>query len=137
MLTARRLALLALAGVLGAIIYATAAPASQQAGPSRGEFNALKKRVTKVEKNANDALALLGGCLQRGVPVSRYNNYVAVDSANNLFKTTGLDVDTTSAAPQAFVLDIGPTCAAAIAQTLHIHFQHEQLQPRQAMRVLH
>jgi hypothetical protein len=136
MLNGRRLALLALAAVLGAIIYATAAPASQQAGPSRAEFNAVKKRLAKVEKNSNAALVLLGTCLQTGVPASRFNGYVAVDTSNNPIITTAIDVDTGSA-PQAYVLDIGKDCATAIAQTLHIQFRTAQLRPTAAMRVHH
>lgn len=118
-MNARRLALLALAAVAGAVIYATAAPASQQAGPSRAEFNALKARVAKVEKNTNTVLAVIGGCLKKGVPVSRYNGYVAVDSTNNQqFQTTALDIEDSGQTPQAYLLDIGQTCASAIARTL-------------------
>jgi len=109
---------LALAAVAGAIIYATAAPASEQAGPSRTEFNTLKARVAKVEKNTNAALTLLAGCLQRGVPVSRYNGYVAVNSSNTQFQTTALDVEDAGNTPQAYLLDIGQTCASAIGHTL-------------------
>ena len=123
-----------MAAVLGAIVYATAAPASQQAGPSRAEFNALKKRVAKVEKNANDALVVLGACLKQGIPASRFNDYVAVDTANNQFVTTAIDVDT-GAAPQAYVLDIGKDCATALAQALHVQLKAVQLRPAQAMRV--
>jgi type II secretory pathway component PulM len=126
---ARRFVLLALAAVVGAIIYATAAPASQQAGPSRAEFNALKARVAKVEKNTNTVVALLAGCLQKGVPVSRYNGYVAVDSTNNQqFQTTALDVEDSGQTPQAYLLDIGQTCASAITHAfgtkltvVHLH----------------
>jgi hypothetical protein len=114
----RRLMLLALAAVVGAVVYAATAPASQQAGPSRTEFNALKARVAKAEKNANAALVLLAGCLQRGVPVSRFNGYVAVDTSNNTFSTTALDVEDTGQAPQAYLLDVGQTCASAIGHIL-------------------
>jgi hypothetical protein len=115
---ARRLALLALAAVAGAIIYATAAPASQQAGPSRAEFTALKARVAKVEKNTTTIATLLAGCLQKGVPVSRYDGYVAVDNANNPITTTALDVEDSGQTPQAYLLDIGQTCSSAIARAL-------------------
>jgi hypothetical protein len=109
---------LALAAVAGAVIYATAAPASQQAGPSRAKFTALKARVAKVEKNTATIAVLLAGCLQKGVPVSRYNGYVAVNSANQQFQTTALDVEDAGNAPQAYLLDIGQTCASAIQHTL-------------------
>ena len=136
-MNARRVALLALAALLGAIVYATAAPASQQAGPSRAEFNALKKRVAKVEKNANDALVLLGACLKQGVPASRFTGYVVVDAnGQNPSVSTAIDVDT-GASPQAYVLDIGKDCATALAQGLHIQFKTVQLRPSQAMRVHH
>jgi hypothetical protein len=119
-MTLRRIALLALAAVVGAVVYATAAPAGQQAGPSRAEFNALKKRVTKVEKDTNAALVVLAGCLQRGVPVARYNGYLAVDSNGAQGQTTALDVADDGTTPQAYLLDIGQTCASAIQHTLGI-----------------
>lgn len=127
-MNARRLVLLALAAVAGAIIYATAAPASQQAGPSRAEFNTLKARVAKVEKSTNTVVTLLAGCLQKGVPVSRYNGYLAVDNANNQIQTTALDLEDSGQTPQAYFLDIGQTCASAIARVfgtklavVHLH----------------
>jgi transposase len=41
----RRLVLVVLAAIVGATLYATTAPAGRQAGRSRAEFNAVKKRL--------------------------------------------------------------------------------------------
>jgi hypothetical protein len=124
----RRLVLLALAAIAGATIYATAAPASQPPGPSRPEFNALKARVAKVEKNTNTVATVLAGCLQKGIPVSRFDGYLAVDNANNQIQTTALDIEDSGQTPQAYLLDIGQTCASAIARAfstklsvVHLH----------------
>ena len=112
----RKLILLALAAVAGAVIYATAAPAGQEASPSRAEFNALKHRMTVVEKNSNTALVLLGSCLTHAVPISRYDGYVSLDASGNPFQTTALDVtDEAGVAPQTYLLDVGQVCANAIA----------------------
>jgi hypothetical protein len=47
----RRLLLVVLAAAVGATLYATTAPAGHQTPPSRAEFNAVKARLAKVERD--------------------------------------------------------------------------------------
>jgi type II secretory pathway component PulM len=46
----RRLLLVVLAAAVGATLYATTAPAGHQTPRSRAEFNAVKARLAKVER---------------------------------------------------------------------------------------
>ena len=51
----------ALAGA--ALLYVTTAVGSQQAGPSRAEFNALKKQVATLKKDDVAVQTVLSACL--------------------------------------------------------------------------
>jgi hypothetical protein len=130
----RRLLLVVLAAAVGATLYATTAPAGHQTPPSRAEFNAVKARLAKVERDNRAVQTVLGACLQRGVPVSRYDGYLMLDQNGQAFPTSALDVDDESGStPQVYLLDVGQQCANALAQT-----QHRTLtivRPRTATRV--
>ncbi len=63
----------ALAGA--ALLYVTTAVGSQQAGPTRAEFNALKKQVATLKKDDTAFQAVLAVCFHSGVPVVQYSGY--------------------------------------------------------------
>ena len=65
-------AVIALAAVA---LYTATAPAGQQA-VTPGQLNALKARVTKLEKRATNLETVIGACFTTAVPVTRYGGYV-------------------------------------------------------------
>jgi prolipoprotein diacylglyceryltransferase len=114
-------------GVLGAgLIYATSAMGTGQAGPSRAEFNALKKQVaalkitqTAHEKRIGDMEALVGLCFVRGVPIGRYGGFINQRPDGTVTRANALDiVDAFSGGVvQMYALDVGQNCAAVLAAT--------------------
>jgi hypothetical protein len=116
----KRLLLVSLAAaVVGAALYATTAPAGQQA-VTPAQFNALKKRVTADEKKIKDIEGALAACLNGAVPAARYTGYVGVDSQNTPFVTTAIDVVDQGDQPTMYLLDVGAACAQAIGGKFHI-----------------
>ena len=65
----------ALAGA--AFLYVTTAVGSQQAGPTRAEFNALKKQVATLKKDDAAIQTVINACFIGAVPILRVNNYEA------------------------------------------------------------
>jgi len=115
----------ALAGA--ALLYVTTAGGSSQAGPTRGEFNALKKQVAKLAKDDNAIQAVLGGCLQRAAPVAEYGGYQAKASDGTVIETSALDIVDQGDAPQLYLLDVGQACADVLNSTalnLHLKIVH-------------
>ena len=102
----------ALAGA--ALLYVTTAVGGPQAGPTRAEFNALKKQVAVLKKDDQAVQAVLGACLNAAVPSVRHLRYEARAADGSTFITTGLDIADTGDAPQVYLLDVGQTCANAI-----------------------
>lgn len=102
----------ALAGA--ALLYVTTAVGSQQAGPSRAEFNALKKQVAVLKKDDAAIQAVLGACFNSAVPAARFADYEARAADGTTFITTGLDVADTGDAPTVYLLDVGLPCASVI-----------------------
>lgn len=107
---------LAAVAIASVALYATAAPAGQQA-VTPAQFNALKARVTKLEKRASTLEAVANTCFQGAVPVARYVGYVAADSSGQATITTAVDVADKGGSPQAYILDVGATCANVINST--------------------
>jgi hypothetical protein len=101
-------------------LYATAAPAGQQA-VTPGQFNALKVRVAKLEKRASTLENVINACFQGAMPVARFNGYVGANSDGTLFITSAVDVTDSGESPSAFLLDVGSTCANAINSTAGFH----------------
>jgi len=92
-------------------LYATAAPAGQQA-VTPGQFNALKKQVAKIRVDLNAVTTVLASCVMgTAIPISQYNDYVAVDGNGNLFPTTGLDITEQGQSPNGYALLINPDSA--------------------------
>src|SRR5947209_14272435 len=97
--------------VVAGAMYVAAAPGSQQAGPTAGQFKALKKEVAKLQKqvnNANDnvmALAfVMGHCMlsatlgvaQKGDPSNAPTyGYAFTPNGGSPGLTTALDLSNT------------------------------------------
>jgi hypothetical protein len=102
----------ALAGA--ALLYVTTAVGSQQAGPTRAEFNALKKLVATLKKDDTAIQTVINACFTGAVPTARFNNYEARAADGTTFLTTGLDVADQGGPPAVYLLDVGQACAGVI-----------------------
>jgi hypothetical protein len=107
----RAVVVLALLVAIGALVYATTAPAGQQAVTPK-QFAALQKRVKNLETVVNV-------CFQGAVPVARFQGYDAKDANGAQISTTALDVTDQGETPAAFLLDVGQACASALSGQLH------------------
>jgi hypothetical protein len=102
----------ALAGA--ALLYVTTAVGGQQAGPSRAEFNALKRQVVALKKDDTAIQAVLGACFTSGIPVVQYDGYESRAQDGTTFVTTALDVVEQGDTPTMYLLDVGQACAQVI-----------------------
>src|SRR5882762_2624776 len=102
----------ALAGA--ALLYVTTAVGGQQAGPSRAEFNALKKQVATLKKDDTGFKAVLAVCFTGGIPIIQYDGYESRATDGTTLITKALNVAKPGDAPTMFLLDVGPDCASAI-----------------------
>jgi hypothetical protein len=102
----------ALAGA--ALLYVTTAVGGPQAGPTRAEFNALKKQVTTLKKDDQAIQAVLTTCFNGAVPAARFGGYEARAEDGSTFITTGLDIAESTDTPSIFLLDVGATCAGVL-----------------------
>jgi hypothetical protein len=110
----------ALAGA--ALLYVTTAVGGPQAGPTRAEFNALKKKVTALQKDDTAVKTILGACFIGAVPTARFSDYEARAADGTTFVTTGLDVADVGETPAVFLLDVGQDCAGVLnTASLKIH----------------
>ena len=105
--------------VVAGAMYVAAAPGSQQAGPSAAQFKALKKQVTKLQKQVktdNENVSLLGfvtfqcmlhstlGVAQQGDPGGTYG-YAFTPQGGLAGFSTALDLSNT---PTANLLQLNP-----------------------------
>ncbi len=110
----------ALAGA--ALLYVTTAVGSPQAGPSRAEFNALKKQVATLKKDDVATQAVLNNCFTTAIPVIRYDGYESRATDGTTFITTALDIAEVGDTPTTYLLDVGQACASVInAARLKFH----------------
>ena len=107
-----------------ALLYVTTAVGGQQAGPSRAEFNALKKQVATLKKDDLAIQAVLNGCFSGAVPVAQYADYETRAADGSTLVSTGLDVVATGDTPQVYLLDVGQACASVLnTAKLDVHFK--------------
>jgi hypothetical protein len=105
-----------------ALLYVTTAVGSQQAGPSRAEFNALKKQVATLKKHDTAVQTLLGACFTSAVPTRQYSDYESRAADGSMKLVTALDVARVGDPPQNYFLDVGQSCASAINElTVFLH----------------
>jgi len=110
----------ALAGA--ALLYVTTAVGGPQAGPSRAEFNALKKQVATLKKDDVATQTVLNNCFTTAIPVIRYDGYESRATDGTTFITTALDIAEVGDTPTTYLLDVGQACASVInAARLKIH----------------
>jgi hypothetical protein len=110
----------ALAGA--ALLYVTTAVGGPQVGPSRAEFNALKKQVATLKKDDVAIQAVLNNCFTTAVPVIQYDGYESRAPDGTTFVTTAIDVAEQGDTPTTFLLDVGQACATVInTAKLNIH----------------
>lgn len=120
-------ALLVAAIAGAALLYVTTAVGGPEAGPTRAEFNALKKKVAQLQKDDTAIQAVLGGCLTRAAPVAEYSGYQAKAADGSIIETTALDLVDTGDTPQVYLLDVGQACASALnsgGMKLHLKIAH-------------
>jgi hypothetical protein len=113
-----------LVGVLAgaALLYVTTAVGGPQAGPTRAEFNALKKQVATLKKDDVAIQAVLAGCLTRAAPIAEYGGYQAKAGDGAVIETSALDIVDEGDPPQLYLLDVGPACASVLnSAALNLH----------------
>jgi hypothetical protein len=116
----RLLVLVATAG-LAVGLYATTAGGGQQA-VTPGQFAALKKTVTSLQKQVKTLNTVVGSCLfVQALPVTRYgapdgtHGYVYKATDGTLFATTALDFAVNQGeTPQAWAVGTSPDCASSM-----------------------
>ena len=107
-----------------ALLYVTTAVGGQQAGPSRAEFNSLKKQVATLKKDDLAIQAVLNGCFTAAVPVAQYDGYEtrAADGSTVDLDRAGRCCDRRNA--EVYLLDVGQACASVInTAKLNVHFK--------------
>ena len=127
---------LLLAALVGAgLLYVTTATGSQQAGPSRKEFNALKKTVATLKKDDAAVQAVLAGCLTNAIPSARFDGYEYRAADGSTVITTAIDVAEQGDTPSVYLLDVGQACASAINSAARLHgLNLKVLRPATALR---
>ena len=111
----------ALAGA--ALLYVTTAVGGPQAGPTRAEFNALKKQVATLKKDDVATKAALDACLTRAMPVIQYDGFESRATDGSTFITTALDIAEAGDTPTMYLLDVGQACATLINTEAKRHGQ--------------
>jgi hypothetical protein len=107
-----------------ALLYVTTAVGGQQAGPSRAEFNALKKQVATLKKDDLAIQAVFNVCFTAAVPASNFNGYEYRAADGSTVIAAALHVAQTGETPSVYLLDVGQACASAINQAKpNIHFK--------------
>lgn len=107
-----------------ALLYVTTAVGGQQAGPSRAEFNSLKKQVATLKKDDVLVKTVLNTCFQAAVPAASFPGYEYRAADGSTVIATALDIAQTGETPSVYLLDVGQACASVINQAkLNIHFK--------------
>jgi hypothetical protein len=110
----RLLVLVATAG-LAVALYATTAGGGQQA-VTPGQFAALSKKVTKLQKDVKALNSVIGDCLfVQAVPVASFGTttegYLYGRSDGSVVVTSALDIVSQNETPQAWLVGTTTQCA--------------------------
>jgi hypothetical protein len=117
-------ALLVGAIACAALLYVTTAVGGQQAGPSRAEFNALKKQVGTLKKDDVLVKTVLNTCFQAAVPAASFPGYEYRAADGTTVIATALDIAQTGETPSVYLLDVGQACASVLnTAKLNVHFK--------------
>jgi hypothetical protein len=107
-----------------ALLYVTTAVGGQQAGPSRAEFNALKKQVATLKKDDVLVKTVLNTCFQAAVPAASFPGYEYRAADGTTVIATALDIAQTGETPSVYLLDVGQACASVLnTAKLNVHFK--------------
>jgi hypothetical protein len=107
-----------------ALLYVTTAVGGQQAGPSRAEFNALKKQVATLKKDDVLVKTVLNTCFQAAVPAASFPGYEYRAADGSTVIATALDIAQTGETPSVYLLDVGQACASLLnTAKLNVHFK--------------
>ena len=109
----------ALAGA--ALLYVTTAVGGPQAGPSRAEFNALKKQVAVLKKDDATVQGVLNNCFTTAIPSASYDGYEYRLSDGSTVITSAMDISAAGDTPTMYLLDVGPACASVINAASKLH----------------
>jgi hypothetical protein len=112
----------ALAGA--ALLYVTTAVGGPQAGPTRAEFNALKKQVAVLKRDDAAFLEVLASCFTGAVPAARFVGYEYRAADGSTTVVSALDVVEPGDTPTMYLLDVGQACAGAVNEAkLNMHLK--------------
>ena len=107
-----------------ALLYVTTAVGGQQAGPSRAEFNALKKQVATLKKDDLAIQTVLNVCFTAAVPASNFNGYEYRAADGSTVIAAALHVAQTGETPSVYLLDVGQACASVLnTAKRNVHFK--------------
>ncbi len=112
----KRLIAVLAAAALAVAIYAAAAPGSQQAPPTAGQFAALKKQVAKLQKDDTNLKAQFA-CLS-ALGVAQFSDgqtfgYVYRHSDGSLIVTSALDITGQGETPTVDLAQIDQSCVTS------------------------
>ena len=112
----------ALAGA--ALFYVTTAVGGPQAGPTRAEFNALKKQVAVLKKDDAAFQGVLATCFTGAIPAVSYDGYESRAADGSTVIVSALDIVDPGDTPTMYLLDVGQACASVINEAkLNIHLK--------------
>jgi hypothetical protein len=105
-----------------ALLYVTTAVGGPQAGPTRAEFNALKKQVAVLKKDDVAIQGVLGACFTGAVPAARYDGYEYRASDGSTIVVSAMDIVDPGDTPTMYLLDVGQACASVVNEAkLNMH----------------
>jgi hypothetical protein len=112
----------ALAGA--ALLYVTTAVGGPQAGPTRAEFNALKKQVAVLKKDDTAFQVVLATCFTGAVPAASFDGYEYRATDGSTIVTSAMDIIGPGDTPTMYLLDVGQACASVVNEAkLNIHLR--------------
>lgn len=112
----------ALAGA--ALLYVTTAVGGPQSGPTRAEFNALKKQVAVLKKDDTAVLGVLATCFTGAVPTASYEGYEYRAADGSTTVVSAIDIVDPGDTPTMYLLDVGQACASAVNEAkLNMHLK--------------
>jgi len=112
----------ALAGA--ALLYVTTAVGGPQAGPTRAEFNTLKKQVAVLKKDDAAFQGVLATCFTGAVPAASYDGYEYRAADGSTIVVSAMDIVDPGDTPTMYLLDVGQACASVVnAAKLNIHLK--------------
>ena len=112
----------ALAGA--ALLYVTTAVGGPQAGPTRAEFNALKKQVAVLKRDDAAFQEVLAICFAGAVPTGSHDGYEYRAADGSTIVVSAMGIVAPGETPTMYLLDVGQACASALNEAkLNMHLK--------------